>query len=72
MLTNILLSIILALVVYIMRQLSCLRRESKEQLAMLEGIHQDLRNVEEDLVIEIAHKEGREMANDKMRLYRSV
>lgn len=72
MLTNILLSIILALVVYIMRQLSCLRRESKEQLAILEVIHQDLRNVEEDLVIEAAHKEGREMANDKMRLYRSV
>ena len=72
MLTNILLSIILALVVYIMRQLSCLRRELREQLAMLEGIHQDLRNVEEDLVIEAAHKEGREMANDKMRLYRSV
>lgn len=70
MLTNILLSIILMLAVYTMRQVSCLRRESKEQLAMLEGIHQDLRNVEEDLVIEAAHKEGMGMANDKMRLYR--
>lgn len=72
MLTNILLSIILILVVYTMKQVSCLRRESKEQLAMLERIHQDLRNVEEDLVIEAAHKEGKEMANDKMRLYHSV
>ena len=72
MLTNILLSIILMLAVYTTKQVNCLRRESKEQLAMLEGIHQDLRNVEEDLVIEAAHKEGRGMANDKMRLYRSV
>lgn len=72
MLTNILLSIILILVVYTMRQVSCLRRESKEQLAILERIYQDLRNVEEDLVIKAAHKEGGGMANDKMRLYRSV
>lgn len=72
MLTNILLSIILMLAVYTTKQVNCLRRESKEQLAMLEGIHQDLRNVEEDLVIKAAHKEGRGMANDKMRLYRSV
>ena len=72
MLTNILLSIILMLAVYTVKQVNCLRRESKEQLVMLERIHQDLRNVEEDLVIEAAHKEGKEMANDKMRLYRSV
>lgn len=39
---------------------------------MLERIHQDLRNVEEDLVIEAAHNEGMGMANDKMCLYRSV